>query len=137
MREMKFRAWDKKLKEMLEVKDLSWRINVGCTSKRPSEIGASDFGDYDEVTYTSSIADGWELMQYTGLKDKNGKEIYEGDIVKGWHYEDMDTGVGIDRLSIPTTTFAVEWDNETCGWNLYGSDDFEVIGNIYENSELV
>lgn len=79
-----------------------------------------------------------QLMQYTGLKDKNGKEIYEGDICK------YDNGI---TNSIPYI-FTVHWDsvkarfceanegNKTDGSFLY-SDKTEVIGNIYEHPELL
>jgi uncharacterized phage protein (TIGR01671 family) len=81
------------------------------------------------------------LMQYTGLKDKNGKEIYEGDIVKA---EDFDWGLdgnyqikwggdypAFDIFELSGKSLDVEY-------NILSSDpDIEVIGNIYENPELL
>mgnify|MGYP003629767402 CR=1 FL=1 len=115
MREIKFRAWD-------------------------TTSGYYDFmafpslerlGDYHECM-------GHEIMQYTGLKDKNGKEIYEGDIIDE----------GIVRFGIVDIE-----DNEGCSYNqvcgFYIKDlrfndeyhmdlrDTEVIGNIHENPELL
>lgn len=74
------------------------------------------------------------VMQFTGLKDKNGKEIYEGDIVKDCSDSDL--------------VFEVKWDNDWAGYKLPESFDeeynypisqitLEVIGNIYENPELL
>jgi hypothetical protein len=101
MREIKFRAWDGQL--MHKAFDLTqnplfwWKDN------------------YD-----------FPLMQYTGLKDKNGVEIYEGDILESGAY----------RLR-------VEYDNRLAGWQpmflmRHDPENYcEVIGNIYENPELL
>jgi uncharacterized phage protein (TIGR01671 family) len=72
MREIKFRAWDKDSKRMRYAEDLigpgGWVIQFHGV---PLEIGIHGVFEPENV----------ELMQYTGLEDKNGKEIYEGDIV--------------------------------------------------------
>ncbi len=81
----------------------------------------------------------WRVMQFTGLHDKNGKEIYEGDIVI-WHYGYLwwNKGPGQEK-------FTVEWDDG--GFNFFEPDaagelsrwpdQCEVIGNIHENADLL
>ena len=72
------------------------------------------------------------LMQYTGLKDKNGKEIYEGDILRA---------AGIVTWNEPEVRWScidIEW-NDKCELHdmLYLTTPLEVIGNIYENPEII
>jgi uncharacterized phage protein (TIGR01671 family) len=129
MREIRFRAWDIKEKKMWEVASL-W----GSGSKwelEPQRYGAkitSRLGDYEIRSC--------ELMQYTGLKDKNGKEIYEGDIIKETTKDDK----GEEIVSEVKFYDGIFGDDTMDGWTLKELvDEFGayVIGNIYENPELL
>lgn len=108
MRDIKFRAWDKKFKKMVGLK------------------GVQDFFSIRSDGLPSN--DNYELMQYTGLKDKNGKEIYEGDIVKDKY--------GLKIVYFSKGAFYLQ-DHDVLYWlhdyNFY----IEVIGTIYENPELL
>ena len=119
---IKFRAWDKENKEMQIVYNLNWlgdrqmwEVNLEGDSRR------------------------FEIMQFTGLKDKNKKEIYEGDLL-------------LDKKCSNSYVKPAECYFEDGGFNFKGSGcdscdeklgnnlinyDFEVIGNIYENPELL
>ena len=120
MREIRFRAWDEKNQAMIYPKGILFDgrvVNFMCGMLEPF--------------------DGYKLMQYTGLKDKNGREIYEGDV--------------LGRVSPHTGlkhSYTVEWDEKharfmSCGKRFQEhisasiERGCEVIGNIYENPELL
>ena len=114
VREIKFRAWDKTFKKMCAVAEIEF-----MEGDKPFII----------VNFLRLEGKACDLMQYTGLKDKNGEEIYEGDVAKG-------------ILDGDTHVWEVSWaeDRETLGWSITPQDvenGLEVIGNIYENPDLL
>jgi len=130
MREIKFRAWDKANKIMI--------IGIAGFVIAHNEIRIWHFNIMGTLVNKSFPVDNIILMQYTGLKDKNGKEIYEGDILK--------TEAG--NIKIPNVT--VYWFEQGGRWNgkYHGQSEdceindsvfytSEVIGNIYENPNLI
>lgn len=121
MREMKFRLWDKKNKEMIYSKtNRSFDFFLALTGQVYFLIDG----------YVSDVSDRYDVMQYTGLKDKNEKEIYEGDIVKT-NQQDWIAKVVFDVGMFYVTDNEGGFDT-FCEW-----DKFEIIGNIYENPELL
>jgi uncharacterized phage protein (TIGR01671 family) len=126
MREIKFRAWDKKKNLMLYEFDL---IGNGDFSLAKAFLHLQDYGINDFV-------EDFILMQYTGLKDKNGKEIYEGDILNMTYHgsvsivePEIKGVIGFERGS-----FIIEENGFALGKI---GRSLEVIGNIYENPELL
>jgi len=119
MREIKFRAWDKTTKRMfVPVRHLY--VNGKFTATDPKTGFCSEL-----------------VMQYTGLHDKDGKEIYEGDIL-GWMCGGVGQGDGTPAKSevyFDRYKFAVRTGRTSFGWKL--SQAAEVIGNVHENPELL
>lgn len=77
--------------------------------------------------------------QFTSLTDKNGKKIFEGDIVEGWDFTAEDGGYGVVTFDDGAFEVVGSCYNNTVGTfheNYYGKD-FEVIGNIHDNPELL
>jgi len=101
-REIKFRAWQPQIKEMWK----HYQINF-------------------DAAFTLHAAEQLTLLQYTGIKDKNGVEIYEGDIVvTAWHWDEP---------------HLIELPDDYYDFQEYAldSEELEVLGNIYENPELL
>lgn len=119
-REIKFRAWDGKAKKMMQpyLEITTNEENISQTTYDP-----------DWAFWFTNI------MQYTGLKDKNGKEIYEGDIVK-WKISPM---YGKSKISFYNAAFRLaDYVSEDNALNeQFCKKSCEVIGNIYENPELL
>lgn len=132
----KLKAWNKATKKMYEVIKIDfYNEKVGYLFADPitqgEAIGYFKFSDID-------------LMEYTGLKDKNGKEIYEGDICR---WRDLETF----NDEILEDIFVVVWNDEKLAWYTQNEDgnfgydlyeytddrDLGVIGNIYENIDLL
>lgn len=92
-------------------------------------------GISDEPPFGAKV-DQETVGQYTGLEDKNGKRIFEGDIVEGLDYTAEDGGYGI--IGFEEGAFDVS-NNDICGtfYENYWGKDFEVIGNVYDNPELM
>ena len=131
MREYKFRVWDTENKEMLKVQELDFEDTFygGRLSIRTDQY--NDYFDIEDMI----------LMQYTGLKDKKQKEIYEGDIIfiKGeTKLLDIKGKVEYSNILaqfIITNTGSIVNEAEPLGD--YEEEDIEVIGNIYDNPELL
>lgn len=133
-REYKFRAWDRKKNKMSGKFDLGDASYEGFPPPFVDENGEHDL-DADMV-----------VMQFTGLLDKNGKEIYEGDILRliesppTWNDTEADYVV-LNYIGV------IEWDNEGADYNITGKEELrglgngkqetEIIGNVWENPDLL
>ena len=135
MREIKFRAWHKEKKKMLSYGEL---FNIDCSGEYPFLALAA--GHYEDCIEPLKV----ELMQYTGLQDTNGVDIYEGDIINlsyeyfDGHFRDNEI---VGKVYFEDSSFRMSYKkyDEIREWRIDEPEilSIEVIGNIYENPELL
>ncbi|MCK9370373.1 YopX family protein [Candidatus Dojkabacteria bacterium] len=141
MREIKFRAWDKRNKKMLFFNE-AWV----CQEYRSLAFWNSDedidyYKDLESYKFSEDKINDLELQQFTGLLDKNGKEIYEGDII---------TDIKLKTKILFTIDFGFATKDDGYGvivWSPKSGESYnitkefcergEVIGNVYENKDLL
>lgn len=173
-REIKFRVWEVPTKTMTYLNELlCWEhgymeANYFCNIRGRRLTGLhQDIFTTDDKVWEKASKERFILQQFTGLKDKNGREIYEGDIYKEYYKVEgikVDTKWVYNSMHANATPLAEEadfilvsevyWDNdwhcyharrkssltgkiESSHWFPFTGDNIEVIGNIFENPELL
>lgn len=132
-REVKFRIWDKTSNRMLYQDDFE-RVELDTKNKMVSLVRSETI----ESSYVLDYEDGIEaeIMQYTGLKDKNGKKVYEDDIIQ---YSHKAVGMILRKVRMKYGMWGIE--GIVKGTQIHFANilesEYEVIGNIHENPELL
>lgn len=136
-REIKFRAWDNLTKSMINsVSIIGFREKFITNFSRKHIHNSMDWDSEEGFSYD------YELMQFTGLKDKNGVEVYEGDILTFDPHE-------WNRATLKPESdwefpfWEVEWNEKDAEWDLGGGTSSEtstykeVVGNVHETPKLL
>lgn len=124
-REIKFRAWDKDYKEMLQVKAIIFNPKTLIPDRERMEPYILD--EHNDIHYLNDI----ELLEYTGIKDNKGKEIYEGDIIQTKDFYECGELVFKGEMEV------VKDLNYYINGCVFIDTSGEVVGNVYENPELL
>jgi|LakMenE01Jun11ns_1017448.scaffolds.fasta_scaffold9640410_2 uncharacterized phage protein (TIGR01671 family) len=136
-RQIKFRAWDKTYSLM------NYKVQVGNTDHADPNYTCNsiwvDSGDFKTIGWMNADENCIDLMQFTGLKDKNGKEIYEGDIIQ-WTSSNVFSLGEIRKVQINYVQAQYWGQGRNLGVylaELLANEKCEVIGNVFENPELL
>lgn len=113
-----------------EIKFRAWLASENSMVTPFVEINSENLPNY-----YGSTAPRHPLMQYTGLKDIDGHDIYEGDIVKATPFRPSDFDAWVGFVEFDPYTLRYRADGESLGD--YESGELEIIGNIYENPEIL
>lgn len=119
MRQLKFRYYDDLLKRLVYSDEFEWTNALDKLEKF--------------FQLASRYASNGVVQQYTGLQDQNGVDIYEGDIVRS--FSEIYTNENFVAKVIYDESSFLTWIHKNDIRGLWGYDDIEVIGNIFENSE--
>jgi len=125
-REIKFRGWCIPREEMLDIQKMSFKFK----KVMPNGWNMA----WDDTNF--------EIMQYTGLTDNNGVDIFEGDIIEGGYLNPLDGGFTSKKYIIEYDVEKGGYMGHIIGYRPYGDTwiqfiDGIIIGNIYENKDLL
>ncbi len=130
MRDFKFRAWDEVKNQMYYSDNLPDMFFFGHDGKNKMYLSKAVWDEDDGTYYSDTIST--DVMQYTGLKDRDGKEIYEGDVVEVEEYREK---AGETGLHWKWYEYEVSYRDQR--WLPDDLHEARTIGNIYENPELL
>lgn len=140
----KFRAWGKNGNypgTQSEKFEMFYDVSVVTTYKDKEQHVIADFGMYNESEYNGTEILDYQLMQSTGLFDKNGVEIFEGDVVNAFDYDSDEGKVykTTDLTGVITyhkNAFCIQSGKILIDLWVH-AEEIEIIGNIYQNSDLL
>ena len=130
MKEIKFRVWDKEEKQIKNVDSIHFPLG---------KSSGKDISIYNEKEDCYEWVYDYKIMRYTGIEDKNKKEIYEGDIlaIDDFSFENFSEFKNYGEIKYNNCRFYIKMKDGYHDELINVPDIYEVVGNIYENSELL
>lgn len=118
MRELKFRAWYEKSKSM---------YTPACIRNgKSTDLNYDDYSENDDP-----------VMQYTGIKDMNGVEVFQGDILNLYNVFKTPMRMGVVKFDIGRSQNVIYYKDSNCSFDINAFEHIEVVGNIFENPDMM